>query len=360
MNEFAQSVSRLYAADRSPVVGVCGGEILFCNMAAMNLFRDMEPGKRASKILPEAFLNCDEESFCAVARVDNHAISANGVRYNGMLLLRMELAPSVYEFSTESFVSGMRTELATQRIALEQIEKDLSEGLSSRHEASLAVLRRSYYRLLRQCENTALADALTSRSAVFEPLQTDPAEWLSDMVELMKDLVEIRGVELRFRRPADFGTIPVDRNLLEQTLLNLISNSLSVLQPGGTITLRLSRPSRSVLLTVDDSGPGFSEEVLGGFYRRSVLSQQQGMCRKQQLGLLIACGVADLHGGSVTITNRRIGGASVRVALPAERVGHYTLRTPTEPYRARYPKNEHVLIALSDVLPEACYSLSAD
>ena len=46
---------------------------------------------------------------------------------------------------------------------------------------------------------------------------------------------------------------------------------LTLAEPGGTITLRLSRPSRSVLLTVDDSGPGFSEEVLGGFYRRSVL-----------------------------------------------------------------------------------------
>ena len=358
MNELAQSISRLYEPDSAPVVGVSGGQILFCNSAASVVFEEIAPGMRAADILPDSFLRCDEEVFVATARLKERAVSASGVWFSGLLLLRLNLAPAEYEFSAESFTAGMRAELAAMRIALEQMSTDASEAFTEMNGASLAVLRHSYYKLLRRCENTALAHDLTNRIAVYKPLLLDPAEWLSDLIAQLKEPLEKLGVKLQFTRPANIGEIPADRALLEQMLLNLVSNARKQLNPGGTITFRMSRQGRRLQLAVEDSGPGFSGEQLRGLYQRSVLSAQESAFRRERLGLLIVWGVADLHGGSVTVMNRSHSGACVRITLPTEQPG-YQLRTPTEPYRARYPENEHILTALSDVLPDDCYPLDA-
>ncbi len=360
MNEIAKSISSLYAPDSAPVVGVSGGQIVFCNPAAKTLFEGIVPGQRASGILPDAFLRCDEDAFVATARVGDRSASASGVRYNGMLLLRLNLAPAVFEFSTEAFIAGMRTELGVMRIALDQLESDASEDCTGKNAAAIGVLRHSYYKLLQQCENTELAHNLANRQAIFQPLLTDPAEWLSELIGQMRGPVEKLGVKLQFTKPNNVGELPADRALLDHVVLNLVSNALRTLRPGGSIAFRMSRQGRKLTLSVDDSGPGFPAELLGGLYQKSVLAEQSSRFRQPRLGMLIAWGVADLHGGSVTVTNRSRGGASVRLTLPTEHAGYLPLRTPTVPYEARQLKNRRILTGLADVLPDDCYRLSAE
>ena len=352
MNELAHSVSLLYSTDSAPVVAVSGGLILFFNDAAHAFFPEIAEGLRASDILPAPFLRCDEEHFVSAARVHSRSVSASGVWYGGMLLLRLDLTPATYEFAPEPFTAGMRAELAAIRISLEQMTSEPA-ALSDRQRSSVAVLRHAYYKLLRRCENTALACNLASRSAVYRPLLMDPAEWLAKLVEQLRDPAEKLGVKLRFTRPANAGQIPADSALLEKLLLNLVANALRHLKPGGVIAFRMSRQGRRLLLAVDDNGPGFSDEQLRGLYRRSVLRDQTSAFRSDCLGLLIVWGVADLHGGAVTITNRSKGGASVRVMLPTEHENY--LRSPTEPYKSRLPENEYILTELAEVLPDACY-----
>ncbi len=357
MNELAKSISSLYAPDSAPVVGVSGGLIVFCNPAAMTLFEGIEPGQRAGTVLPDAFLRCDEGAFVATARVGDRPVSASGVRYSGLLLLRLNLTPAVFEFSTESFVAGMRTELAAMRIALDRLEIDSPADCVEKNAAAIRVMRHSYYKLLQQCENTELAYNLANRQAVFNPLLMDPAQWLTELIGQMKEPVEKLGVKLQFKRQSDVGEIPADRAMLDHLALNLVSNALRSLRPGGSITFRMNRAGRWFSLTVEDSGPGFSEELLAGLYQRSVSADATSRFRQPRMGMLIAWGVADRHGGNVTVTNRSRGGASVRVTLPAEKTGTLPLREPPVPYEGRKPKNERVLSGLADVLPDDCYTL---
>ncbi len=359
MNELAKSISSLYEPDSAPVVGVSGGLIVFCNPAARAVFDGIEPGQRAGTVLPEAFLRCDEDVFVATARVDAGPVSASGVRYSGLLLLRLNLTPAVFEFSTESFVAGMRTELAAIRIALDRLELDSPADCLEKNAAAIRVLRHSYYKLLQQCENTELAHNLANRQAVFNPLLLDPAQWLSELIGQMKEPVEKLGVKLQFKRPSDVGEIPADRAMLEHLVLNLVANALRSLRPGGSITFRMSRAGRWFSLIVDDSGPGFSEELLAGLYQRNVPGDSPSRFRQPRMGMLIAWGVADRHGGYVTVTNRSRGGASVRITLPAEKTGRLPLREPSTPYEARRPKNERVLTGLADVLPDDCYPVTS-
>ena len=358
MNELAQSISQLYKTDSSPVIGISGGRVAFFNPAAKAVFPNLETDKHASDVLPDSFLRCDDLAFVTTARIVDHSVSACGVWYSGMLLLRLNMDPTRFEFSPESMTAGMRSDLAAMRIALEQMGGDTDDEFLKAHGASLAVLRHSYYKLLRRCENLSLAYTLTNRVTVFKPLLLDPVEWLSGLTEQLAAPLERMGVKLQFAHSEKIGDIPADRELLEQMTLNLVSNAARQLGPGGVITFRLRRQGRRLLFTVDDSGPGFSDELLGGLYQRSVLQTQNSLFQRERMGLLIVWGVADLHGGAVTISNRANGGARVRIALPTEHSGSLPLYSPSEPYQARYPKNEHVLTALADVLPDECYPFS--
>ncbi len=357
MNEHLKSISRLYEPDNAPVVGVSGGSILFCNSAARSVFPGIAPGIRASQVLPDPFMHCDNTSFVTTASVFGQAVSAVGVWQDTLLLLRMNMNPPEFQFSPDSFSSGMLTDLAAVRIALTKMTADLAQGVSEDQTKQLACLRHSYYKMLRRSENISLAYNLTHGIAVFKPLLVNPIEWLAALIALMREPAEREGVKLQFSRPSDFGAISLDRDLLEHMVLNLVSNALRHTSSGGTITFRLSRPGRWLLLAVEDTGPGFPDDQLGALYQRSVLRDASLRVQHDHLGLLIVWGIADLHGGSVTITNRVRGGASVRILLPTEQKGQYNLRSPSEPYRARYPENEQVLTELADVLPDEYYSI---
>lgn len=160
MNELAHSISLLFAPDPAPVVAVSGGIILFYNDAALSLFPTIESGQRASTILPASFLSCDELVFVSTAQVNRQSLSASGVWYSGMLLLRMNLAPAKYVFSPEALTVSMRLELSNMQMALDQLNGSALMAADATMRASIAVLYHSYHKLLRSCENLALAEHL--------------------------------------------------------------------------------------------------------------------------------------------------------------------------------------------------------
>ncbi len=97
---------------------------------------------------------------------------------------------------------------------------------------------------------------------------------------------------------------------------NLLTNA--AVHGGGRAAVRLDVGEGWVALTVDDDGPGIApderERVLGRFVRgRDAVGGGSG------LGLAIVAAIAGAHGGALTIDDAPLGGARVRLALPAGR-----------------------------------------
>ncbi|MBI2896383.1 MAG: hypothetical protein HYY06_22690 [Deltaproteobacteria bacterium] len=122
--------------------------------------------------------------------------------------------------------------------------------------------------------------------------------------------------------------VAIDEALLAQVLLNLLINAAQSIQPGDGEHNRVRVTARGqtdfVELVVQDTGPGFSPEVLEHlfepFYTTKHLHEGQG------LGLAISRLIVTRAGGSVVAQNDPDGGARIAVKVP---IFEETAQSPT-------------------------------
>jgi two-component system sensor histidine kinase KdpD len=108
-----------------------------------------------------------------------------------------------------------------------------------------------------------------------------------------------------------------DAVLLEKLLVNLIENAARYTPAGTLITVVVEAVPGSVVLRVEDEGPGLppgaQERVFDKFYR----ADREGPVTGSGLGLSICRAIAQMHGGTIAADNRHGSGAVFTVALPA-------------------------------------------
>lgn len=118
-------------------------------------------------------------------------------------------------------------------------------------------------------------------------------------------------------RGVSAGRVMGDVRTLERMVRNLTENATRY--AARTVVLSLSHADREVILCVDDDGPGIGppdrERVFDRFVRLDDARDRD--TGGSGLGLAIVREISRLHGGSVTVGDAAIGGASVVVRLPA-------------------------------------------
>jgi signal transduction histidine kinase len=122
-----------------------------------------------------------------------------------------------------------------------------------------------------------------------------------------------QGVALRFTPSASAIEAEVDRDQMQQLLLNLVLNALDAMPNGGSIEVDLYPPQGGfVSIAVRDTGPGIAPEILPKVFETFVSSKETGV----GLGLPLSRRIAEDHGGSLTAYNLPVAGACFLVRLP--------------------------------------------
>jgi two-component system OmpR family sensor kinase len=91
--------------------------------------------------------------------------------------------------------------------------------------------------------------------------------------------------------------------LLVTMLDNLIRNAIRFSKTGDQIDVRVERVSDSVKLSVRDHGPGIPEDRIDKIFDRFSQGGNDRKGRGHGLGLTIAQGIAEMHGGSISVEN---------------------------------------------------------
>ena len=103
-----------------------------------------------------------------------------------------------------------------------------------------------------------------------------------------------------------------------QVIVNLIENAISFTRPAGTIKVSVSKKwRRSITITVEDSGPGVREELQDVIFDRFFTSRR-GSAEEENssgLGLYICKQIVEAHRGTITVTDRKDGGAAFVISL---------------------------------------------
>ena len=113
----------------------------------------------------------------------------------------------------------------------------------------------------------------------------------------------------------DFGIQPpapshamavADAHLMHEALTNLAANAIAYTPSGGTVTLAAAGDELGWSLSVEDNGPGLTEQeqaTLGQRFKRGPQAKTAG----SGLGLSIARSIAQRHGGALRLQNRESG-----------------------------------------------------
>jgi two-component system OmpR family sensor kinase len=112
-------------------------------------------------------------------------------------------------------------------------------------------------------------------------------------------------------------TVRGDPELLRTMVDNLIRNAIRFSPHGQTVDVTVKCEPEQISICVGDRGPGIAPELLDKIFDRfSQAKSEEKLGRGSGLGLEIAQGIAELHGGRITITNRKNGGCEFCATLP--------------------------------------------
>lgn len=141
----------------------------------------------------------------------------------------------------------------------------------------------------------------------------DVRELLQSAIEIERD--SINGREIRLDVPDNIPLALLDHALIEQAIAKLLANAASYTEPNLPIEVDADYRQEQLTISVSDRGPGFprdsAEKLFEKFYRGD--SRKTGGLG---LGLSIARGFVEAHGGTLTAENRDGGGARFTISLP--------------------------------------------
>nr|MDQ3341178.1 HAMP domain-containing histidine kinase [Myxococcota bacterium] len=126
-------------------------------------------------------------------------------------------------------------------------------------------------------------------------------------------LVKESGSQITAHFPEELTLVSADRDRVLQVLSNLIGNALKHAR-GAPIDIELRKNGKHAIIAVRDGGPGIEASALPHVFDR----YWHGRTKKggAGLGLAIAKGIVDAHGGNIDVDSKPGEGAVFRFTLP--------------------------------------------
>ncbi len=202
----------------------------------------------------------------------------------------------------------LRTPLTSVLANLELLEETL-EG--EQREAAASALRSS--RRMRRLVGDLL---LLARADAGRVARHEPVDLSSVVAEAAGELEPVAGDHELQVDAAPRAVVMGARDELHRLVLNLMENALRHTDPGTAVEASVTREDGTIVLAVEDDGPGIPPEMADKVFERFFrgASDRGG---SSGLGLAIVRAVADSHAGTVSLVPPLDGrGARFEVRLP--------------------------------------------
>lgn len=351
-------LKKIFEISSDAVLYIRGGKIEYSNCAADELFGRELSGCAAYGVIPDSILAETAESFVASAEINGRRCRVGVSRFDAGIALGIrpqERPDSPLGMLSDQLISSMLSSLFNVGLSIDLVSGRVPEEVrDEKLRQYISILYHNYYSIKRLVSNVSTARALDSGTIDFMPHSTDLALLCSNIVSTAGVMLG-RGPTISFSTDCGELIANVDPDKIERMLLNLISNSFAATPEKGRISIRLRSTGSRAVISVDDSGSGIAPEVLRNVFTRYESGGSGTLTETPRcgLGLGIARGIAELHGGTLIIESREGKGTSVRVMLP--------LNSPdVMRFSSAMPENysngmDNILTDLADILPSSCY-----
>lgn len=329
---------------------VQGEKICFANAAAKKILGDECEKKSLSAVFPPEIVGAQAASFVADAQIGLKRYIVRVSKQDGLRVYFITEPVGEPLMLNDALIYSIRNTLMTMCVSADFCRLRAEDIGNQELRAGIASLSQSYFRMTRLIENISIAKGVLDGTLRFSPEWIDIGEVCGNLVEQIQ--MFLRKPELVFMGRRGIY-VEADYNLVNQLLLNLLSNCLMHAKECTRITINLINTEESVIISVTDDGCGIeSDELHATFNRYTHGYTLDGLMKGAGLGLTVVRGIAEKHNGTLLLESRPQHGTSVRVSLRKRLTAHSTMHE-TE---ARYGTDMRtVLTGLADCLPESCY-----
>jgi two-component system sensor histidine kinase SaeS len=211
----------------------------------------------------------------------------------------------------------LRTPLATMRAVIESINDGVVEDPAT-VQRYLRTIQNEVTYLGRLIDDLFELSQIDSGLLKLRPEPANVADLVSDTLEALSQHASQRGLTLRGEVDDMLPEVVMDTPRMQRVLYNLVQNAVRHTPADGTIVIRAVDAGREVEVSVIDTGEGIEEHELPRIFERfyrvdKARSRDDG---GSGLGLSIAKGIVELHGGRIWAKSARGEGAEFTFALP--------------------------------------------
>jgi signal transduction histidine kinase len=177
------------------------------------------------------------------------------------------------------------------------------------------IIQRTAEHMNRLIQDLLDATRLQSGQLALEVMPTPPKTIVDEAMLMLLPLATHAGIALQTDIAEGLTPIPADRMRLLQVLSNLVGNALKFTPRGGSVTLSVTQGEAGTCFRVTDTGPGIAADLLPHIFGRFWQARRTDR-RGLGLGLAIAKGIVEAHGGSISVESRLGEGSSFLFTVP--------------------------------------------
>ncbi|MEV7731020.1 SpoIIE family protein phosphatase [Streptomyces sp. NPDC088921] len=202
-------------------------------------------------------------------------------------------------------------------LLLGPLQQALADEDRPERREQLELAERGALRLLKQVNtllDVARAEAGQTRPTL-EPV--DLAGATAELAGVFRSAFEAAGLTLEVDCPPLPKPVPLDREMWEKVILNLLSNALKFTFTGGA-QVQVAAARDRARLTVTDTGTGIPADELPRLFERfhRVRGARSRSHEGSGLGLVLVKDLVEAHGGTVVVDSRLGQGTTLTVDLP--------------------------------------------
>ncbi len=236
-------------------------------------------------------------------------------------LVRTQAALRAGEQAKDEFLSTvgheLRTPLTSIRGSLGLLQGGVLGALPVDAAGMVDVAVLNADRLTRLIDDILDIERMAAGRLALEPAAVEARRLVDDAIQVVQSTADAAGVTLRSEVPR--GLVGADPDRIVQVLVNLLGNAVKFSPRGSAVTVLVAFGRDAVLFTVRDAGRGIPEDRLESIFER--FRQVDASDAREKggvgLGLPIARGIVEQHGGRIWAESRPGAGSALRFTLPA-------------------------------------------
>lgn len=218
-----------------------------------------------------------------------------------------------------TLIDDVSHELRTPLTSLAGYLEGILDGLFPANKETVALMNREVRRMRRLVDDLQTLSRVEAGQLSLRLTYCELGKQVEAMVAQLQPQWQVRSIQVVMDLPEEPVEIVADSDRVAQILLNLLGNAIGYTPDGGKILVQLTKDTRSALVSVRDTGIGFTEVqrayLFERFYRgdpsRSRSSGGSG------IGLTISRHLAWAMGGELSATSRGPGkGSTFLLTLP--------------------------------------------